>query len=153
VAPLWAPRSAEPSHGIIQPTLLETNQKMILALCRSRGLGAICQAESKDGGETWSPAKPIDLPNPGSGIDAVRATSGDFYLIYNHTKRGRSPLNLARSTDQGKSWKMVATLEDQVGEFSYPAIIQASDGKLHVTYTYNRRHIKHLILEPEKLKG
>jgi predicted neuraminidase len=140
-------------HGIIQPTLLQRRDKTLIALCRSRGLGAICQAESKDAGETWSPAQPIDLPNPGSGIDAVRTADGAFYLIYNHTRRGRSPLNLARSTDDGKSWKLVETLEDQLGEFSYPAIIQASDGRLHVTYTYNRRHIKHLILDPAKWKG
>ena len=139
-------------HGLIQPTLLETSDKRILALCRSRGIGAICQAESKDGGETWSAAKPIELPNPNSGIDAVRTAKGDFYLVYNHTKLGRFPLNLARSRDDGKTWQRVAALEEQFGEFSYPAIIQASDGMLHVVYTYNRRHIKHLTYDPAKLK-
>lgn len=144
---------AVPGHpfGVIQPTLLDAG-RTILALCRARGIGSVCQAESSDGGETWSAAKPIDLPNPNSGIDAVRAANGAFYLVYNHTKRGRTPLNIARSTDAGKTWRMVATLEEQPGEFSYPAIIQASDGRLHVTYTWNRRHIKHVILEPEKLK-
>jgi predicted neuraminidase len=140
-------------HGIIQPTLLPTGARSLIALCRSRGLGSICRADSPDGGETWGAARPIDLPNPGSGIDAVRAASGDFYLAYNHTRKGRSPLNVARSADNGKSWKAVATLEDQPGEFSYPAIIQASDDRLHVTYTWNRRHIKHVILEPAKLRG
>ena len=145
---------AVPGHpyGIIQPTLFERKDKSILALCRSRGLGAICAAESKDGGETWSPAKKIDLPNPGSGIDGVRAANGDFFLAYNHTKEHRYPLNLARSSDEGKTWKMVATLEEQKGEFSYPAIIQGQDGKLHVTYTYNRRHIKYLTLDPASFK-
>src|SRR5262249_19680784 len=42
-------------HGIIQPTLFERKDKSILGLCRSRGLHLICQGESKDGGETWSP--------------------------------------------------------------------------------------------------
>ncbi len=72
--------------------------------------------------------------------------------MYNHTKMGRHPLNLARSTDDGKSWDMAATLEDQTGEFSYPAIIQAQDGRLHVVYTWNRTHIKHVMLDPAKLK-
>jgi predicted neuraminidase len=139
-------------HGIIQPTLFETSAKTVVALCRSRGIGFICQAESKDGGETWSAAKPTALPNPNSGIDAVRTAQGEVYLAYNATKRGRSPLNLARSTDDGKSWKMVATLEEQAGEFSYPAIIQAQNGWLHVTYTWNRTHIKHVTLNPGKLK-
>jgi len=66
---------------------------------------------------------------------------------------GRSPLNLARSTDDGKTWKTVATPEEALGEFSYPAIIQAADGMLHVSYTWNRRHIKHLVYDPAKLKG
>jgi predicted neuraminidase len=139
-------------YGIIQPTLFETKDKRIVALCRSRGIGFICQAESKDGGETWSPAKPTNLPNPNSGIDAVRSKDGDIFLVYNHNNRGRSPLNLARSTDDGKSWNKVATLEEQSGEFSYPAIIQAQDGRLHITYTWNRTHIKHVTLDPAKLK-
>jgi predicted neuraminidase len=146
---------AVPGHpyGIIQPTLFETRDGRVVALCRSRGLGFICQAESKDGGETWSPAAPTDLPNPNRGIDAVRTGAGDVYLVYNHTPRGRTPLNLARSADDGKTWAKVATLEEEMGEFSYPAIIEAADKQLHVTYTWNRRHIKHLVLDPLKLKG
>jgi len=140
-------------YGLIQPTLLETaDKKTIVALCRSRGIDFICQAISKDGGETWSEAKPTELPNPNSGIDAVHASNGDWYLVYNHTKTGRSPLNLARSTDDGKTWKTVATLEEEAGEFSYPAIIQSADGQLHVTYTWNRKHIKYVALDPAKLK-
>lgn len=140
-------------HGLIQPTLFDLGGKKLLALCRSRGIGFVCQAESADGGETWSPARPTELPNPNSGIDGVRAADGDLYLIYNHTKLGRTPLNVARSPDGGQTWKKVATLEEELGEFSYPAVIQAHDGQLHVTYTWNRRHIKHLVLDPGKLNG
>jgi predicted neuraminidase len=143
--PIAVPRHP---HGIIQPTLFDLGGNQILALCRSRGLGSICQSESRDGGLTWAPAKPIALPNPNSGIDGVRAADGSLYLVYNHTRTGRSPLNVARSTDRGQTWRAVTTLEEQPGEFSYPAIIQARDGKLHVTYTWNRRHIKHVVLDP-----
>jgi predicted neuraminidase len=145
---------AVPDHpyGIIQPTLLEKADGTVTALCRSRGLGFVCRADSSDGGETWSAAQPTELPNPNSGIDAVRTSDGDWFLVYNHTKQGRSPLNLARSADEGKSWKTVKTLEEEPGEFSYPAIVQASDGQLHVTYTWNRRHIKHLVIDPAKAK-
>jgi predicted neuraminidase len=139
-------------HGLIQPTLFERKDKTVVALCRSRGLGFICQAESTDGGQTWSEAKPTELLNPNSGFDGVRAANGDWYLAYNDSKLARTPLNLARSTDEGKTWQAVTKFEDELGEFSYPAIIQAQDGILHVTYTWNRRHIKHVTWDPSKEK-
>jgi predicted neuraminidase len=164
----WVERSADdgttwrrhgpivsPGHpfGIIQPALLAVGERRILALCRSHDQGAICQAESLDGGETWSPARATDLPNPDSGIDAVRAANGALYLVYNPTRRGRTPLHLARSADNGQTWRRLAVLEEQPGEFSYPAIIQAQDGRLHITYTWNRRHIKHVVHDPSTRSG
>lgn len=148
----------ERRNNLIQPTLLEVEPRHVIALCRARGIGYICMAESKDAGLTWGPARPLDkkpneLPNPNSGIDSVRTEKGDCFLIYNHTAVGRFPLNLAWSGDQGKTWKKVLTLEEQLGEFSYPAIIQGSDGQLHMTYTWNRKHIKYVAHDPAKLRG
>ncbi len=140
-------------HGIIQPSLFETKDGRVVMLCRARGVGFICQAESKDGGETWSAAQKTELPNPNSGIDLVRTGEGRVFLVYNDTPRGRSPLNLALSADDGKTWKMVQTLEDGGGEYSYPAIIQTRDGRLHVTYTWKRERIKHVVLDPMQFKS
>lgn len=139
-------------YGLIQPTLFEGGKRRVVALCRSRDLPYIARAESKDCGETWSPAKPTDLPNPNSGIDGVRLKNGSWALAYNHSKVDRTPLNLALSEDEGQSWRKVATLEDQAGEFSYPALIQGGDGALHLTYTWNRRHIKYVAIDPEHWK-
>ena len=55
-------------------------------------------------------------------------------LVYNHTPKGRSPLNVAVSTD-GVQWQAALVLENTPGEFSYPAVIQTRDGLLHFTYT------------------
>jgi predicted neuraminidase len=138
-------------HGLIQPTLFEAKDGRIVALMRSRDSRKICQSESKDRGKTWSPAKETELPNPNSGIDVIKLPSGHVWLIYNHTALGRSPLNLARSTDDGATWEKVHTLEDELGEFSYPALIQSSNGMLEMTYTWKRRHIKHVSLDPKTL--
>jgi predicted neuraminidase len=90
------------------------------------------------------------LPNPNAGFDAVRLDDGRFLLVYNHTSSGRSPLNIALSKD-GVRWEPSVTLENQPGEYSYPAVIQARDGRVHVTYTWRRERIKHVVLDPTRL--
>ncbi len=138
--------------GQIQPTLFEGKDGKVVALMRSRNPRVVCRAESKDGGATFTPAEETELPNPSSGIDAVRTKDGDVFLIYNPTALSRSPISLARSTDDGKTWKKVRDLETEPGEFSYPAMIQASGGTLELTYTWKRTHIKHLSVDPKKYR-
>ena len=140
------------NFGIIQPTLWESKPGHIKMLLRSSELiGYICESASTDGGKTWTPARPTSLPNPDSGIDAVRMRDGTIALVYNHTKHGRTPLNLALSSDDGNTWGFPYALEVAPGEFSYPAIIQAGDGMLHITYTWKRRRIKHIAINPSEI--
>ena len=95
-----------------------------------------------------------DLPNPNAGTDAVTLADGRHVLVYNPTTRkGARGAKLAVAiSDDGQRWRHAVTLEKEAGEFSYPAIIQAADGKLHLTYTYQRRSIKHVVLDPEQLR-
>lgn len=143
---------ALPSFGEIQPTLFEAKDGRVVALMRSKSR-KIVRAESKDGGETFGPAKETDLPNPSAGIDVVRTTKGDLFLIYNPTTLARTPISLARSTDDGATWKKVVDLETEFGEFSYPAIIESGSGMLDITYTWKRTHIKHVRVDPAKYRG
>lgn len=139
------------NFGLIQPTLWETASGQIRMLMRStREIGQICQSSSNDEGITWTLAQKTGLPNPNSGIDAARLNDGRVILVYNHTESGRSPLNLATSDDDGEDWNTPYILEGQPGEFSYPAVIQSADGKVHITYTWNRVRIKHVVLDPER---
>ncbi|HEY2933020.1 MAG TPA: sialidase family protein [Acidobacteriota bacterium] len=139
-------------QGIIQPSLWWTRKGTLRMLTRStQRIGFICMAESRDGGRTWGAAAPTTLPNPNSGIDAVKLKDGRVVVIYNHTTRGRSPLNVAVSRDDGATWEQRLALEDQPGEYSYPAVIQAGNGDVHVTYTWNRQRIKHTRFRPESI--
>ena len=135
--------------GVIQPTLLRYTDGRVQALCRSKQR-RIAESWSTDGGITWSKTAATGLPNPNSGIDAVTLSGDRQLLVYNHTTDGRSPLNVAVSTD-GKSWKAALVLEDEPGEYSYPAVIQTSDGMVHTTYTWKRRRIKHVVIDPLRL--
>ena len=65
----------------------------------------------------------------------------------------RTPLSLAVSRDEGLTWKTAAVLEDTPGEYSYPAIIQDRQDRIHVLYTHHRTAIRHARLAPEELKG
>lgn len=140
-------------RGLIQPTLFVAKTGRVVALCRSADLGRVARSESADGGAAWTPAAPTSLPNPNSGIDCARGGSGELFLLYNHTPAGRWPLNLARSADDGATWTPVLTVEGGSGEFSYPALIAGSDGRLHLTYTWNRTHIAYRAVDPAAPKG
>lgn len=135
----------------IQPTILRHSGDKLQILCRARSGGLILSSWSENSGKTWSPLEPINLPNPNSGIDAVTLADGRHLLVYNHTPRGRSPLNVAISKD-GKSWEAAAVLESEPGEYSYPAVIQTADGKVHITYTWKRKKIRHVVIDPVKLE-
>jgi predicted neuraminidase len=134
----------------IQPAILQHGGDKLQALGRSRQ-GKLWQAWSKDGGKTWGALELTSLPNPNSGIDAVTLADGRFLLVYNHTTKDRSPLNVAVS-DDGKTWKAALVLESDPGEYSYPAVIQDADGLVHITYTWKRERVKHVVVDPKKLK-
>ncbi len=142
-----------PGHlnGIIQPTVWVDDDGSLRMLARARGLGRIVKSISKDNGKTWSPGELTELPNPSAGIDAVKLKDGRVALIYNHTESGRHNLSIALSEDDGDTWKTAVTLENQPKEYSYPAMIQGSDGRLHATYTYNRERIKYVVLDPSQM--
>lgn len=136
--------------GAIQPSLLFHADNRLQALVRTKQ-GKIFEAWSQDGGRTWGKMTPTVLPNPNSGIDAVTLKDGRQLLVYNHTKRGRTPLNVAVSPD-GRNWQASLVLESAPGEYSYPAVIQTADGLVHITYTWKRVSVRHVVVGPQKLQ-
>jgi len=142
------PKSGEPIDAI-QPSILKHADGQLQAIGRSRSKH-LFETWSSDNGQTWSEVQLTAVPNPNSGTDAVTLKDGRHLLVYNDTPSGRSPLNVALS-DDGKSWKMVVPIETQRGEFSYPAVIQTADGLVHITYTWKRQKVRHVVLDPSKL--
>jgi predicted neuraminidase len=153
-----APVKKGPAFDAIQPSILFHKDGQLQALCRSKQ-GVVVQTWSKDGGENWSALTATTLPNPNSGTDAVTLADGRHLIVYNHSghrpdeaKGNRWPLDVAIS-DDGLEWKRVLTLETEPCKagYSYPAVIQAMDGRIHITYTHNRQKIKHVVIDPAKL--
>jgi predicted neuraminidase len=139
-----------PPIDAIQPSILVHPGGRLQAVGRTRS-GRVFETWSGDGGRTWTALALTALPNPNSGLDAVTLGDGRYLIVYNHTLRGRSPLNVAVSRD-GRTWDAALVLEAEPGEYSYPAVIEAADGRVHVTYTWKRQRIKHVVIDPAQLK-
>ena len=141
-------------RGLNQPSLVVRNDGSIDAYMRDDGdePGRIMISHSDDQGYSWSYAQKSDIPNPGASVEVVKLKSGNWLLVYNDVEDGRYSLAAAISEDQGSSWRWKRNLEDlKGGSFSYPSVIQAKDGRIHITYSYHlsreKRSIKHMVLE------
>lgn len=132
---------------LIQPTMWEENGK-VHALLRSDA-GFVYRCDSDDMGRTWSRAYPTSLPNNNSGIDLVKLPDGRLALICNPVSDNwgaRTPISLFLSADNGATWQKELDLEASEGEYSYPAILYR-EGKLHITFTYQRKSVMYCEVE------
>jgi predicted neuraminidase len=130
----------------IQPTILLHPEGKLHALVRTQS-AKLFETLSSDGGITWSALSPTEIPNPNAGVDGIALRDGRELLVFNRSETERTPLNVAVSSD-GKLWQDVIVLEKDPGEYSYPAVIQTRDGLVHITYTWKRRRIKHVVIDP-----
>ena len=155
IGPLNAGRD---SINAIQPSILDHGNGKLQIIARTRNR-ALSTAWSYDNGTTWTALEKTNLPNNNSGTDAVTMQNGKHVLVYNHVlppgdlaKGPRTPLNVSVSKD-GKTWFATLILEDSpISQYSYPAVIQTKDGLLHFVYTWRRERIKHIVVDPSKLK-
>ncbi|MEO8535540.1 MAG: sialidase family protein [Flavobacterium sp.] len=144
---------ADPKQfDVIQPTFLIHSDNVVQMLSRSKH-NKIITSWSKNDGKNWGQTDSINVVNSNSGIDALTLSKKNFLLVNNPLPQGkdwfngRNVLDVEYSAD-GMVWKKLFDLENQKeGEFSYPAIIQTSDKKIHVLYTYNRKYIKHVAFD------
>lgn len=135
----------------IQPSFLTHSGNVLQMVGRTKER-RVFSIFSKDGGATWGEMTLLEVPNPNAGTDAVTLRDGRHLLVCNPVEKGRSPLSVMLSAD-GIAWRQVLDLEtEERCEFSYPAVIQAADGKVHVTYTWKRQNVRHVVLDAGQLK-
>ncbi len=128
----WA-KSAEapnPDHIVLQePGVVELKNGDLMMFIRTDA-NVQYFSFSKDGGEHWTQVEPGNIRSPLSpaSIERIPAT-GDLLLVWNNnTQKGRdggkrTPFNAAISTDEGKTWEKMKTLESNPdGWYCYTAI-------------------------------
>ena len=140
----WRTSAPVLGEGNIQPSIVRRRDGSLYTVMRDNGPPPkrLLQSESRDGGETWSPATDSAVPNPGSGAEIVGLRDGLWALISNDTETGRHRLTVKLSDDEGRTWRWQRALEDDPagptgGRYHYPSLIEAADGTLHATYSHH----------------
>jgi predicted neuraminidase len=140
-----------------QPSVFERKNGTLVTYMRDASdTHRIRKSESDDFGLNWSPIVNTQFPNPGSGVEVIRLLSGNIVLIYNDCENDpRNSLDVVLSDDEGVTWKWKRNIEktDGQGRFDYPSIIQSRDGKIHATYSYNVKTIKHVVFDEKWIKS
>jgi predicted neuraminidase len=151
----WTFSHAVPGVGVTQPSVVQLRGGGLVAFFRdATSARRIQRSESTDSGRTWSRVAATSLPNPGGGIEAVVLASGGLAIIYNDTESSpRDRLAVSLSSDEGRTWSWTRHLENTPGQrFDYPSLVQARDGSLHASYSYNLKTIKHVTFNESWLR-
>jgi predicted neuraminidase len=155
----WEPTNKIYSKiGNLQPQVVQISDDHLLTYMRRAGgygpdnAGFMVQSESKDGGYTWSKGVDTDIPNPNSAVDLVRTPEGKIVLVYNDSGWNRTPLTVAISEDNGKTYKYKRNIGGGDNTYAYPYMIQTRDGKFHCIYTTNlRTTIMHAVFDEKSI--
>jgi len=131
----------------IQPSIVHKGGGKLGAFYRNMAEATprkVLYSDSPDMGRSWGPLMNTTLKNPNAGLDVISMGQG-LLAVLNNTEEDRHRLTLEYSSDGGRTWDELRVLEDEEGrEFSYPFIEVGSDGVIHITYTYDRKMIKHV---------
>lgn len=137
------------ANGNLQPAVVQLDDNYLFSFSRRGGgygpgtEGFIVRSESHDGGKTWSDGVDTEFPNPNSAIDLVKLQNGHILLVYNDSGVDRTPLTVAISTDNGKTWPHRRNICEGDKDFAYPYAIQGRDGRIHIIFTSDRRTTIH----------
>lgn len=135
------------SSGLREPGVIELKDGTLMAWWRTNGK---CQykAFSRDGGESWSTPVPApEFLSQESPLSMKRdPQTGFLYAIWDDwaperavkftpNTWGRTPLVIARSEDEGKSWKNHYIIEDEPNHgYCYIAMLFTGNNELLLQY-------------------
>jgi len=159
----WTASQPIVGEGCIQPSVVRKNDGTLVAYLRDNG-PAPKRAHisvSRDDGVSWTRARDTEILNPGTSLENIRLSNGNWIMVYNDLETGRYSLVAALSDDEGATWKWKRHLEGKPSaqapaQYHYPSVIQASDGAIHVTYSYftpEGKAIKHVRFDESWLKS
>lgn len=134
------------SERPIQPSMVQLDDCRLLSVMRNSGGDWLWVAGSGDGGQSWSRPRDSGFPNPGSPAALLKLASGKLILVYNASRTERSPLCVAVSADDGRTWPHRRVLVEGEERYSYPSATQSSDGLVHIVYSLARRSIQHVTI-------
>lgn len=132
-------------QGNLQPQVVQLTEKDLICFMRRGGgygpesRGHVLRSESHDGGHHWSDAVETEFRNPNSAVDVEKLKNGHLVLVYNDHDYLRTPLSIAISADQGKTFPYRRHIGGGDNTFAYPYIIQTRDERILVLYTTNSR--------------
>jgi predicted neuraminidase len=140
---IGARRMAGPSH-LLQPWPVVRDESQLDYYLRDA---------SASGGRVWlasrdahEPVRPLALNNPDASIAAWPSFDGASWIVRNPDSIGRQQLVLQRLNAQQQVTETLVVARGGEGEeYSYPAMVMATDGRLHVLYTDNRKRFGHRI--------
>ncbi|MDZ4857694.1 MAG: sialidase family protein [Candidatus Hydrogenedentes bacterium] len=133
------------ANGNLQAQVVQIDDNYLIAYIRRGGNflptehGYAIRSESRDGGHTWSEGVDTPFKNPNSALDFIKLKSGNLLMVYNDNMNERTPLTIAISTDNDKTWAHSRNILGGDNTFAYPYAIQRSDGKICIIYTTNAR--------------
>jgi hypothetical protein len=148
-------RRMSSGRGAIQPVVFADDPQEAQAFFRQTRSSSqpkqIPSSETKDAGQSWTVTKDLEIPNPNSALAALTLANGARLMVLNNIEVGRYRLVMVMREPSSPRWQVVQVFEDdesllnnQHREFSYPYLISANGEDAHLTYTWDRKRIKHV---------
>ena len=131
-------------YGLQEPGIIELSRDVFWIWMRT-GASYQYQSYSLDGLKSFTTPEPSGFTSPDSPMQVVRYDADTLYAVYNPVPNyngkdktpwvwGRTPIVIRKSTDNGKTFGELNTVESGERGFCYPAVFFTADGSMLCAY-------------------